>query len=76
MLTPERIKALGEVIAQTHEKEIDCDDFLLHVAALVEARQRGGAVPPALSLVEEHERLCANCREECAAIAQALLDAE
>lgn len=76
MLTPERIRTLGEVLAETHEHEIDCDEFLAHVAALVELRQLGAPLPSALAPVEAHERLCSNCREECAALARVIIDAE
>lgn len=73
-LTPEQVRALGQVLGATEETEIDCETFLDHVAELVEHRRQGRVLPGHLALVEAHERLCANCREECAALALALLE--
>ncbi len=64
----DEIRALMQVVGATHDIEIDCDAFLAQVALLVETRARGEPVTGALRAVEEHERLCANCREECAAL--------
>ncbi len=69
----QQIRALIQAIAATHDTEIDCAGFLERMAALAELRAGGGAVPEALRLAEEHERLCPNCHEECAALASAIL---
>jgi hypothetical protein len=64
----DEIRALMQVVGATHDIEMDCDAFLAQVALLVETRTRGQTVTGALRAAEDHERLCANCREECAAL--------
>jgi ATP/maltotriose-dependent transcriptional regulator MalT len=73
MMKDQQVRALFQAIATTHDTEIDCAGFLAQMAALAELRVGQGAVPEALRLAEEHERLCPNCREECAALAAAIL---
>ncbi len=68
----EQIEALVGAIAATHDIELNCEEFLARMPALAELRTAGGAIPEALRLAEEHERLCPNCREECAALAEAI----
>ncbi len=67
-LRDEQIRALLLACRETHEEEIDCEQFLTGVAEYAEARAEGRAIPPALAKVEAHERLCANCRDECGAL--------
>ena len=43
--------AAPQLIAETHDREVDCEEFLAHVATLVEARRRGEPIPPALARV-------------------------
>ena len=71
-LTDQQTRALLEASRETHDDELDCDGFLSHLAQYAEARACGAAVPAALAMVEAHERLCANCREECAALVDVL----
>ena len=73
MTTPDqKIRGLLGALDATHDNEIDCETFIEHAAALVEARRSGGPLPSALELAELHEKLCANCREECSSLAAAL----
>ena len=72
-LNRRQIEALVQAIEATHDTEIDCTEFLGMMPALVELRAAGGGVPEACRLAEEHERICPNCREECAALAMAIL---
>ncbi len=69
----QQVEALVRAIEATHDAEIDCAGFLARMPALAEMRIVAGVVPEALRLAEEHERLCPNCREECAALAAAIL---
>ena len=71
-LRDEKIHALLEAADATRDAELDCDEFLDRMAAYAELRAAGRDVPDAWRLVEEHERLCANCREECAALVEML----
>ncbi len=69
-LSDEQILALLLSSSHTQAEEIDCEQFLTFLAEYAEARAEGRAVPGALAKVEEHERLCTNCREECGALVE------
>ena len=69
-LSDEQVRALLLACRETHADEIDCEQYLMFVAEHAEARAEGRALPRALSKIEEHERLCANCREECGALVE------
>ncbi len=69
-LSDEQVRALLLASRETHADELDCEQFLAFVAEYAEARAEGRALPGALAKVEEHERLCANCREECGALVE------
>ncbi len=71
-LRNDQIKALLVAARETREREIDCDEFLGVMAELAEARAAGQSSGGALASAEAHERLCANCREECAALLDVL----
>ena len=75
-LSDEQVLALLRICRETHEDEIDCEQFLTFMAEYAEARAEGRALPPALSKIEEHERLCANCRDECRALVEVLLSGD
>jgi hypothetical protein len=67
-LNDRQVRALLVASRETHADELDCDEFLAHMAQYAEARAAGRAIPDALVKVEAHDRLCANCAEECAAL--------
>ena len=67
-LSDQQIRALLLATRETHADEIDCEQFLTFLAEYAEARAEGRTLPQALAKVEEHERLCPNCREECGAL--------
>lgn len=67
-LSDEQVRALLLACRETHADEIDCEQFLTSLAEYAEARSEGRALPQSLAKVEEHERLCANCHEECRAL--------
>jgi hypothetical protein len=67
-LRNEQIRALLVALRETHEQEIDCAQFLTYLASYAEARAEGREVGGALAAAEAHERLCADCRDECAAL--------
>lgn len=67
-LSDRQVRALLLACRETHADEIDCDQFLMLSAEYAEARAEGRALPQALAKVEEHQRLCGNCREECGAL--------
>ncbi len=67
-LNDQQVRALLVASRETHADEIDCEEFLTQMARYAEARAAGRPIPASLARVEEHERLCANCAEECAAL--------
>jgi hypothetical protein len=68
----QQIAALLEALEKTRDQEIDCEEFLAQMPSYAELRAAGRPVlsPPAAAVA--HERLCANCREECAALIDAI----
>jgi hypothetical protein len=73
-LTDPQLHGLLSVLGQTRAHELDCEEFLARVAQYAELRAAGQQVPETLADVEQHERLCANCREECHALVEVLRD--
>jgi len=71
-LTHGQIRNLLLATTATHEEEIDCDGFLEALAAYVDLRIEGRTPGPDFVKVQQHERLCANCAEECRAMLDAL----
>lgn len=72
-LADDQIRDLLLACRETHAEELDCDQFLDAMSAYVEARAAGRPFDAAFAAAEAHERLCANCREECAALREAIL---
>jgi hypothetical protein len=68
-LTNQQVHGLLVATRETHDDEIDCEQFLTVMAEYVEARHEGRGMPAAFAQAEQHERLCANCREEAHALA-------
>ena len=72
-LRNDQVRALLEAVEGTREVELDCEGFLDRMAGYAELRAAGAEVPvEEWRLVMEHEALCANCREECTALMEAL----
>lgn len=67
-LNDQQVRALLLACRETHAEELDCEQFLTFLAEYAEARTEGRALPQSLAKAEEHERLCANCHEECRAL--------
>lgn len=69
-LRDEHVRLILEAARETHDVEIDCDDFLSLMAEYAEVRAEGRAVPEGLEKACDHERLCASCREEFSALVE------
>lgn len=67
-LRDEQVRSLLNASRETGDVEIDCDEFLSLMARYAEVRAEGRAVPKGLEKASAHERLCASCREELAAL--------
>jgi hypothetical protein len=66
----EQVRSLLSASRETRDVEIDCDEFLSLMAQYAEVRAEGRAVPKGLEKACAHERLCASCREELAALVE------
>jgi len=71
-LSKRQLHALTHALDETHDFELTCDEYLDLVAAYAELRARGEPIPASLEQVLAHERLCAACREETAALIELL----
>jgi hypothetical protein len=71
-LNDQHVRSLLQAAKATEAEEIDCEEFNALMAAYVEARGSQRPIPPALAKAVEHERLCANCAEECRALMEML----
>ena len=69
-LRDDQARTLLKASRETRDVEIDCDDFLSLMAEYAEVRADGRAVPEHLEKASAHERLCASCREELAALVE------
>ena len=69
-LRDEQVRSLLGASSETRDVEIDCDEFLSFMAQYAEVRADGRAVPKGLEKACAHERLCASCREELAALVE------
>ena len=67
-LSDRQVRALLLACRETHAHEIDCEQFQTFLAEYAEERVEGRPLGERLAKVAEHERLCANCREECGAL--------
>jgi hypothetical protein len=67
----DRVKRLLEAVRETEDEEMDCEAFLSQMGSHAEAR--AGGTEPGTEQARAHERLCANCREELAAVLDALV---
>jgi hypothetical protein len=67
-LSDQQVRALLVASRETHADEIDCEQFLTFMAEYAEACATGGELPARLAKAAQHERLCANCHEECRAL--------
>jgi uncharacterized protein with PIN domain len=73
-LSKKQIDELMRLVGLTKHDEINCEQCLALVAEFAEQALAGKSVPEGLQAVEHHLSLCAECREEYAALKQALED--
>ncbi len=62
--TREQLRTLLRLLSDTEPDELDCDQLLQHVGALLETLQDGQEPPEQLAAVSQHLRVCPECREE------------
>lgn len=69
--TRQQMRELLRVVLATEPSEIDCDEFLVHVGAYLEALGPDDQPPAELRAVSQHLAVCAECREEFDALVRA-----
>ena len=65
-MKPKRMQLadLLRVVSATEPEELDCDQVLESVGALLESLEEGEEPPEELAKVSQHLRVCPECREE------------
>jgi len=69
--TDEQLAALGRILSETTDQEIDCAEVLHRVAPLLKALCDRADLSTHLQQVEQHLRICPECREEFVALIKA-----
>ena len=67
-LSKQEIDRLLQIIAETQELELDCDQCLALVAEFAERRLEGLSISEGLLAVERHLSVCDECRQEYEAL--------
>jgi len=70
-LDADQLRRLAGWIAATREDEIDCDELLARVPALLERRAAGGDDVEQDVALLQHLRVCPECLEEIEALLEA-----
>ena len=63
-LSKDEIDQLLELIGQTEDHELNCEQCLALVAEFAELQLSGKSVPAGLQAIEQHLAVCTECREE------------
>ena len=71
---PDDLRRLLRLLEFTAADEIDCDEFLARVAALIERLRPGEQAPAGAAEVLQHMRVCPECAEEVEAMLRALAE--
>lgn len=70
-LTIDQIRDLAQATVETRPDEIDCEEWLSLVAAYIEAQGAGAPLGPDMAAVEQHVKVCPDCRAELEALMRA-----
>lgn len=68
MQLPEKLMNLLQMIENTQEIELACDDVYLLLDQYTEAVARGEDAKQLMPLAEHHIKICQDCREEFEAL--------
>ncbi|TFH20363.1 MAG: hypothetical protein E4H03_12355 [Myxococcales bacterium] len=63
-LTYEQMRELLRLVEATNAAEIDCEEFLARVGAVLESLEPGENIPPEFRAVAQHLQVCGECKEE------------
>lgn len=73
-LSKDQIRLLTQVVAETQEHELDCEEFLNHLAAWSERVNEGESIETASQFVQHHLAICPECSEEFRLLTEVLKD--
>lgn len=73
-LNQNKVKMLLDALVLTNESEVDCDQCFDSMSEFAESQLSGASVPEALSLIDNHIRICPDCREEFQILKKAIAD--
>ena len=63
-ISKQQIDSLLTMLAQTKDVEQDCDGCFKMMAEFAETSLAGKSIPESLKCIEEHLKICSDCREE------------
>ena len=66
--TRRKLLELLQIVSSTEPDELDCDEVLHRVGALLESLEAGTEPPRELAAVAQHLEVCGECREEFEAL--------
>lgn len=72
----EELKKMLRMLAETCEVEINCEDCYSELDEFVDLILAGKSPDEVMPLVEQHLRICGDCKEEFQALIDALSAAE
>ncbi len=71
-LTAPQVKGLVQMIGLTRDREFNCSECLEHVSEYAEHQMTGQELDAAIACIEQHLKLCPECREEYEALLKIL----
>lgn len=71
-LSPEKVKTLISVVANTTPDSLDCDHCLSHVSEFAEATLTGKSKTESMQAVQRHLENCPCCQDEFKMLIDAL----
>ena len=67
-----QVDLLIEMLSLTKDNELDCDGCWAQMAEFAENSLAGNSVPEGLRQIDEHLKICGECREEFESLKAAL----
>lgn len=74
-LTKRQIEILADAVQKTRDEELDCDEFMVHLAAWGERVLQGQSIDDASQSVKHHLHICPECEEEFRVLKEVLSEA-
>ena len=72
-LSKRELDRILQLIGQTNDRELNCEECLSLVAEFAEQQLAGKPVSTVLRAIEQHLLICDECREEYEALRQAIV---